>query len=324
MPTEAAANLADAGSDSVQPSITLDDAANIDFEDPSEDNDEIDQEQQSETETDEADSQEADETPSEDDGTTEAEDEGAEDEAANPEPKDDVTVTVNGESIALSELKAGYMKEKDYRNKTQELGNKRRDLDALSARVTNSVNAIADFLSKQIPEAPDPSLAMTNPGEFVQRKALHEAAMDQVNAILSSAGEVKDVANQLTKEQRTELLQSENAKLAEAMPSTATPEGRQKFFERAASAAKQLGYSDEDIGQVTDHRTFILAHYAALGLQAEKAREKAKTKVANVPPVTPQKRPQGPNAAKVAKNRDAMKRLARTGSIADAMAIDFD
>src|SRR5690606_5559105 len=119
----------------------------------------------------------------------------------------------------------------------------------------------------------------------------------------------KDVANTLTAEQRTELLQSENAKLAEAFPQTATSEGRQKFFETAASAAAEMGWSKDEIGQVTDHRMFKLAHYAALGLAAEKARAKAKQKVANVPPVTPQKRPQGPNAAKVQRNKEAVKRL---------------
>lgn len=324
---EAAMTPEQSGNDSVRPSLSLDDALNIDFYDPGEDTKEDDQETQSESETDEApDGQESDEIDAiaEGDDEAEAEESGEEVKASTPEPGDDVSITVNGEKLTLNELKRGYLREGDYTRKTQAVSQKEKSLDALTARVTTSVNAIADFLSKQIPEAPDPSLAMTNPGEFVQRKAMHEAAMAQVNTILSSAGDVKDVASQLTAEQRTELLQSENAKLAEAMPSTSTQEGRQKFFERAASAAKELGYSDEDIKQVSDHRTFLLAHYAALGMQAEKAREKAKAKVVNVPPVTPQKRPQGPNAAKVQQNRDAMKRLARTGSMADAMAIDFD
>lgn len=316
-------NLPSGGIDTAQP-LTLDQAADVDFYDPSEDNEETEQERQSEVETDEADSQEADENPSEEDDTSEAEDEGAEDEAANPEPKDDVTVTVNGESIALSELKAGYMKEKDYRNKTMALAEKGKNLDALTARVTASVDAIADFLSKQIPEAPDPSLAMTNPGEFVQKKAMHDAAMAQVNAILSQAGQIKDVANRLTQEQRSELLQSENAKLAEAFPQTATQEGRKKFFDTTVNAARELGWSEDEIKTVTDHRMFKLAHYAALGLQAEKAKTKAKAKVENKPPVAPQKRQPGANAAQTAKNRDAMKRLARTGSIEDAMSIDFE
>lgn len=318
-------NLPSGESDSARPSISIDDAADLEIYDPEEDNVEPEPAQQSEIETDEAEpSQEAEETPSEDDEGAEAEDEGAED-AANPEPKDDVTVTVNGEQVALSDLKAGYMKEKDYRHKTTEVANQRKGLEAMSARVQTSVNAIAEFLINQIPAEPDPQLAMTDPAQFVQAKAMHEAAMAQVNALLSQAGEVKTVANTLTSEQRRELLLSENARLAEEFPQTATDEGRQKFFNVAVKAAKDLGYSDDEIAKVVDHRTFALAYYADIGMRAEKAREKAKQKVTNVPPVAPQKaRPHGGNQAAASRNRDAMKRLARSGSLDDALSIDFD
>ncbi|MGN6535203.1 MAG: hypothetical protein ACTHKQ_05660 [Mesorhizobium sp.] len=318
-------NLPAGGTDTALQSLTLDDAANIDFRDPDEDTEEVEQDQQSEEVTDEADdSQEADETTAEEDDETETEDEGTADEADKPEPEDDVTVTVNGERLALSALKAGYMRQADYTRKTQAVSTKEKSLDALTARVNQSVDAIADFLSKQIPEAPDPSLAWSNPAEFVQRKAMHEAAMSQVNAILSQAGEVKEVGNTLTAEKRAELLRSENALLAEAFPQTKIAESRKKFFDNAYGAASELGWTESEMKGVTDHRMFKLAHYAALGLKAEKAAQKAKQKVLNVPPVTPQKRPQGANAAKVAKNKDAMKRLARSGSIEDAMSIDFE
>lgn len=318
-------NLPMGGTDTAQPALTLDDAANLDLYDPSEDTVESEEEQQSESVTDEAESQEADDTTAEEDDQAEAEAEGAEDEAANPEPKDDVTVTVNGEQIALSDLKAGYMRQADYSRKTQEVATGRRDLEAMSARVTNTVNAIADFLVRQIPAAPDPSLSMTEPGKFVQQKAMHEAAVQQVNALLSQAGEVKAVSGQLSAQQRSELLAQENAKLSEAFPTTATEEGRKKFFDEAAAAAKELGWTDAEIQSSADHRMFAMAHYAAIGMKAEQAKAKAKQKVQNAPPVAPQKsRQQGANQAASRRNQEAMKRLARTGSIEDAMAIDFD
>lgn len=312
-------NLPEGGTDTA---LSLEDAADIDFYDPSEDNVEGDEKPQ-EGEPEETGEDEPDETTAEDDDETETEEEGAEDEAANPEPADDVTVTVNGEQVPLSDLKAGYMRQADYSRKTQDVANRRRDLEALSARVNHSVEAIADFLIKQIPEPPNPQLAMTNPNEFVQKKALHEAAVQQVNALLSQAGEVKGVTETLTTEQRKELLAEENAKLAERFPATATNEGRKQFFETAATAAKELGYSDDEIQAVADSRMFALAHYAALGMKAEKARDKAKAKVQTAPPVAPQKRQQG-NRSNVRRNQEAMKRLSRTGSIEDAMSIDFE
>lgn len=326
--TEAIANSASAESASAQPAISLDDAANIDFYDPATDNVEDDEDQQSEGATDEAgEGQEAEETATaEDDDTAEAEAEGAEDESADakPEPQDDVTVTVNGERLALSELKSGYMRQADYSRKTQDVATQRKSLEALSARVTKSVDAIAQFLVNQLPQAPDPSLAMTDPAAFVQQKAMHEAAMGQINAIVAQANEAKEVGNTLTQEQRSELIKLENAKLAEAFPQSARPETRKQFFQGAMSAAAEMGFTPEEISGALDHRFYKLAHYAQIGLKAEQAKAKAVKKVENKPPVAPQKRQQGANASQARKNKDAMKRLAKTGSLDDALAIDFD
>lgn len=323
MPSESD-NLSIDGNDNAHPQTALDHPDNLNFSEP---DDELDnQEVQGEGTDDEREPDEITDDDQESDGSDDAEEAetDAETEGDNAEVKDDVVVTVNGEKVALSDLKTGYMRQSDYSRKTQDLGNKRRDLDALSARVTNSVNAVAEFLSQQIPNAPDAALAMTDPNRFVREKAMHEAAMEKVNAILSQAGDVKGVANQLTAEQRSEYLAQENAKLAEVLPMTATPEGRKKFFENATSTAKELGYTDQEIAEVADHRMFRLAHYARLGIAAEKARTKAATKVANAPPVTPTRRPQGQNPSQAKANQDAMKRLNRTGSIHDAIHIDFE
>ena len=306
----------DDSSDRAEPSDALDNPENLNFEEPGEQaNQEVEQsgtETDSETDAPVEDGQEAEETAD----NTETE------EGTQPaEVKDDVIVDVAGEKLPLSELKAGYQRQADYTRKTQELGNKRRDLEALSTRVTASVNAIADLLVKQIPAAPDPSLAMTDPGKYVADKAMHDAMMAQVAAVIEQAQAPKEAVNTLTQEQRAELLQSENAKLAEAFPQTAKPETRKKFFDDVTRVASELGYSQSDLEGVTDHRMFKLAYYAKLGMDAEKAKAKAAQKVANVPPMAQQKR-QAP--AQVRANQDAMKRLAKTGSIHDAMAIDFE
>ena len=76
---------------------------------------------------------------------------------------------------------------------------------------------------------------------------------------------------------------------------------------------------------MTDHRLFALAHYAKIGMEAQKAKATAAKKVASVPPVSPPKKAALSGDAQVArKNIEAMRRLSRTGSIADAMAVDFD
>lgn len=328
MTTEAATTPAMSGSDSVRPSLSLEDAANLDFYDPDEDQGTVgaEQDQHSESETDEADdSQESDEFEVTEDGDDVADGEEQGEENSTPEPADDATVTIDGQKLTLAELKKGYFRDRDYTHSKQRVSQKEQQLEAMSARVTQSVDAIADFLIKQIPPAPDSQLAMTNPSQFVQQKALHEAATAQVEALLGQAGVVKDVSQALSAEQKQERIDSENAQLIQAFPITATEAGRQKFFETAASAAKELGYSEQEIAQAMDHRLFKLAHYAAIGMRAEKAREKARDKVQNAPPVAaPKARQQGGNQMAARRNQEAMKRLARTGSIENALRVDFD
>lgn len=309
-------------SDSATLATDIDNPESLDFDEAEEPNEEADEEGiEGDSETDEGEqTQEAADTDKA--STDEKETENAESDEDQPAVKDDVIVDVQGEKLPLSELKSGYMKDRDYRIKTQELGNKRRELETLTSRVTASVDAIADLLVKQIPPAPDPTLAMTDPGKYVAEKAMHDAMMAQVASVIEQAQAPKDAANKLTEEQRKDYLQSENAKLAEAFPQTAKPESRKKFFDDAINVAKELGYSDEEIKGATDHRMFKLAYYARLGLAAEKSAAKAKTKIVNVPPMTPNKR-QPPNG-KARANQDAMKRLDQTGSMEAAMAVDFD
>lgn len=315
------------GSDTAQSSISIDDAMNIDFYDPGEENKKEDVAEQSQpdldekTEDDVAEEQEV-EQPVDD--KTEDEAQEADDEAVKPEPTDDVTVTVNGEQIALSDLKSSYMRQADYTRKTQELSNQRRDLEAMATSVTHNVNAIADFLIKQLPPEPNSALLHTDPVAYVQQRELRQLAEQQLSSLFNNADQVVEAKQAIDVNAHQQRLANEKAKLVESFPSAATKEGWDKFFNESSGAAKELGFSDEEIGAETDHRMFKLAYYAKIGMQAEKAKAKAFKKVENVPPVAPLKRQASRDAAQFQKNRDAIKRLNKTGSIHDAMAIDFD
>jgi hypothetical protein len=273
----------------------------------------------SNSETDEAQPSQEAEEPEAETETTEKPDK------AQAEPDDSIVIAMpGGEKLELKELKSGYLRDRDYRHKTTDLANKRRELEALSTRVTQSANAISEVLMSQVPKAPDQSLSLTDPLRYIQEKAQHDGAMEFVNSIVEKATQAKEVGNTLTQEQQAESNRVEIAKLADAFPVIKTAEGQKKFFDSALGGARELGFSDSEIGAVTDHRIFKTLHYAKMGLEAEAAKSKAASKVVNVPPVAAQKRPAGPNAAQARKNQDAMRRLAQTGSIQDAMAVDFD
>ncbi len=329
--TEAAANSPSIGeSENARPSLSIDQAVKLDFEEPDDEeaNGEVEAEPQSTSETDETveDGQETDEPAVEGEEPAEPE-EG--DEAAN-EAKDTVITLKSGEQVPLEELKLGYMKERDYRYKTKELGEKGRSLDDMTTRVVNTANAIAQFLADQLPAEPDYSMAMSNPNEYVRQKAVYDSALARVQQVISLGQEPQKVANERSQADSEESLAAENAKLLETFPHLAKGDtqqkatARQKFFADAFDTARELGFTDEEMQGQTDHRMFKLAHYARIGLAAEQAKSKAMTKVQNAPPAPVKAKQRPVVAADVQQSRDAMKRLSKSGSIKDALLIDFD
>lgn len=316
----------DSGSESARASLTLDEAARLDFDEPnaSKDvaNDKPVEEEEQEDNQDEAQAQEPDETS--DDADSEEPNDAESDEANEAVDDQPVHTLPSGEKVSTKELISGYMKEKDYRLKSQIVAHKGKELDALTARVTHTVDALANYLASQLPDEPTQALAVQNPSEYVRQKAIYDAALGQIQMILNAGAEPKQIADALSEEATESKLAEENAALIAAFPELTKPEARDKFFSDAFRAGEELGFTQQEMAGFTDHRYLKVMHWALKGMQAEKARSKAMAKVENAPPITPATKAKSPAAAQARKNQDAMKRLAKTGSIKDALLVDFD
>lgn len=328
MSSETDSPAMDAGNESANAS-DIDNPENWNFLDPDEDQDNEDDLAEPETDSEEnpasdeeaEPAEESEDQAEEEDGESEPEDEG--DETAGSKISDDVKVSLkDGTEVTLAELRDGYYRQADYSRKTVELANKRKDLEAQADRVNRTVEAFATFISEQIPEEPPISLSVTNPNEYVRQKAAYDATMAQVNTLLEMGNTPKAVKEGMSEGDRREVLAQENQRLIQAFPETAEPEGRKAFFDSAFSAARELGFADDETRNVTDHRIFALAHWAKKGMEAEKARKTAKKKVENVPPVAPPKRAKTNGPGK--QSKVAMDRLSKSGSIFDAVKVDFD
>lgn len=295
-------NPALAGTEAVA-TTESDNTAEWDFYDPEEDQDNV--EAQEPEVTDEA-------------GEEVAE---VEEEEATAEEKTALLKLPDGTEISLDEAANGYLRQSDYSRKTQEVAGLRKSLEADLQLVSGITEAFIDHLTKMVPQSPDPAMALRDPNGYVRAKAQYDAAMAQVQQLIELGKKPKEIGEKLSAADKQALVAQENALLAERFPVVATPQGRQKFFENAASAAQELGFTMDELSGVTDHRMFALAHWANEGLKAAKAREAAKAKVANVPPATPRKPGQ---PAQVNRNTEAMRKLARSGSIRDAVKIDWE
>jgi len=304
-----------------------------DYYDPDEDQDTADAPKSEETEREddngpgEAESAEDDDEETDDQDTEETDDESEEDDPDETEAKtitDDVKITIEGHGeLPLSEVKKGYLRQADYSRKTLETAEKAKTVTAQAERVAQTVDAFASFLADQIPPEPPHTLAMTDHQAYVTQKAMHDSAMQQVNALLQMGAEPKAVTQSMSDEDRQKKLAEENERLVSAFPETAVPEKRQKFFQQAIDAAQAVGFSDAESKGHTDHRIYALAYWAKKGMAAEEARKAAKAKVAKAPPAAPSKRQKGPDG-NAKNNREAMRRLSKSGSIQDALQVDWE
>lgn len=313
----------DSGSPEIETLATSehDDPEGFDFFDP----DEYQDDEQVEATEGTDDETEAD-TPDEESEGEEAEEPEAEEKGAEPELLEasaDVRVRLpDGTIRALGELAESPMLKADHTRKTQELAERRKAVSADASRAEKITTALIDKLAEFLPEAPDDALAYSDPARYNAMQAQHNAAVKRMQEIVAIKDEAEGVQKSISKEEQQARINTENQMLAEKFPETATADGRNKFFTGAAQAAMDLGFSEAELKGQVDHRIFAMAHYAKLGLEAEKAKQTAKTKLAKVAPTARPKPVKGDSKSR--KNRDAMKRLVKSGSLDDALDVDFD
>lgn len=298
----------------VQPA-QADTAPDWDYYDPDEDN----------VESPDPAATEDDGEPAEADPEDEGADEEAEaDEAEEAEETPEIAETIelpDGTKVSSEEVVKGYLRQADYTRKTSEVAQLRKTLDAETTRINGITEAFIDHLSKLIPAAPGQDLAYRDPNAYTRQRAAHEAAVKQVEELVKLGEQAKETQSTLSAEDQRRLAVEENQKLVQRFPEVAKPEARRSFMEGAAAAAEAAGFTMDELQGVTDHRVFALAHWANLGMKAQQAKAKATRKAASAPPATPNRPAQNkrPN-----RNREAMSKLSKTGSIRDALRVDWE
>ncbi|WP_434286294.1 hypothetical protein [Celeribacter sp. SCSIO 80788] len=259
---------------------------------------------------------------------TEEEPEAVEAEESEEEPQtayaeeSHVVKLANGEEVTVSDLIQGRMMQADYTRKSQDLANRRKATEAEAQRIESVTTAFIEHISSLIPNEPDAALAYRNPAAYTQQKAAYDSAIAQVQKLMDVSNQAKEVRQGLSDEDRRTMLQGENAKLIERFPEAGTKDGREKFFAGVQSAAEDLGFSAQELSQVSDHRLFALAHWAQKGMAAEKSKKVVREKAQKAAPAAPRKPGQG--AKNASRNVEAMRKLSRSGSMKDALAVDFD
>jgi hypothetical protein len=265
--------------------------------------------------------------------TNEAETATEEQQQETPAPRK-VKVKIDGaeEEVDEEEVRLGYMRQRDYTKKTQEVA---RERDELPKRVQAETAKMRDEYTKQVqlmqqlvmttvaPELLNTDLEqlwLTNPA---QAGALHAKGQKVTAAVQRLQAQM--AAEQAKAQADTQAEYAVAVRKAQEDLSTIPNWGDDKYHGMLNFAAKQYGFKQDEIGNVVDSRVVRMALDAQAyhDLKAEQAKAVAKPAPKPQPAPAPKVvKPgtRGMNAASEAL-KNARDNLAKSGRLQDAAAI---
>lgn len=265
------------------------------------------------------------ETPEAQEATEEPKEEAAEEGQAEPEVEEAEEVEYEGKTYALpKELKEAVLRQKDYTQKTQQVAEQRRELEALKEQTQQ----IEQFREKQFSAAVALSqldsqlkqyqgldwngLATTDPAEFIRLDRMQRQLQEQFNAQKQSIQEAMAQEKQLTDKQRQQLLEKGQAELARDIKGW-----NAELAKAIVSHGKSYGYSDTELSVITDPRQVKVLHDAYQWRKLQEAKPALQKRIAEVKPIKATAR-SNQATQQTAKEQDARARLKKTGSNQDA------
>lgn len=236
---------------------------------------------------------------------------------------------MGGEEIEITAEEAfnGYMRDADYRRKTERTAELTRAAEAERERIkqereerVNQLDTLAGALYQELvgDQSKLAELLDKDPQAYLRVK--HE--MERKAQLLQQAGQQR---HQLTQQQEAErqreldqYVKTEREKLQEKLPEWRDPKVRESETVAIAETLLEYGYKQEDLGNLQDHRALLIARDA----MRWRAQQKVKQKQEKPEPRNPVKSgTRNDNPSQKVAEAKLLDRIKRTGSEDDAVAL---
>lgn len=245
------------------------------------------------------------------------------------------TVKVNGEeqTVTLKEAFDGYQKDADYRNKTTELAEKRRQFEQAEQqrlgileqeyqRVGYLVGQLENMVVPQMDANQLDYLKQTDPSQYLiakqeidEKRRMVESLKNEASQKLQQLEQIRSVQQQ---QQMKQILEQAVQELPTRVPSWGK-ETKQAIDEYLTS--DHYGYSDAELASVMDPRLVELAWKAWQFDQGKAKADTVKKKVKTLPKVQSPAKQASKVAVKNSKLKAAQSKLKSTGSYKDAASL---
>jgi hypothetical protein len=231
--------------------------------------------------------------------------------------------------VTLDELLKGYSRTSDYTKKTQTLAEQRKAVEAERTKIEEAaklrdqyaqrLGIIEQMLTSQ-PEENLAELKETDPIGYAVKVAERAERDKQLAAVRA---ERQQLAQRQQAEQQERLqmhLTQEQERLKAAIPELADQVKGEVIRKEIRDFAKSIGFSDQELTQVYDHRAVMTLYKAMQYDKLQKSRPEATKKVTQAPRMM---RPgtSTPEARETQESKKMREQLKRSGSKNDAARI---
>lgn len=236
-------------------------------------------------------------------------------------------------TVPLAEILKSYQLSQHVNNESQELANQRKAFEAerqtkaqeLTQRLTEAqalTQAMEQGLLAEYNGIDWTTLRNTDPAEFAARKQEYNERWQQIQSVkyqaLSQAQKLQQEEVQKANEEMKKHLDAESKRLLDAIPEWKDQSKRAAEQSEIRSYMKSMGFTDQDVASIYDHRHVRLIRNAMLYEKASKQANLAQKKVANLKPVLKPGTQPSKADAKHERAKEQLSKLRKTGHVRDA------
>ena len=183
-------------------------------------------------------------------------------------------LTVNGQEVevTLDELRKGYSRQQDYTQKTEKLSQDRKSVDQLKndfTRQSEEAKIKRDQYEKQLQVLSEQlkaseqkvdldSLYEDDPAQYVKVKAEQDRQKELLNSANKEQERIKAEKQEEYNRTYSNYLEQQKELLVQKLPIYANKEKGPEFVKNLTNFAKEIGYSDQEISQLVDHRAVMM------------------------------------------------------------------
>ena len=230
--------------------------------------------------------------------------------------------------VTLDELRNGYQRDADYRQKTEELSNQRKQFQSESEKqrldysqklneLNQSLSVAQQDLNAEINSADLDKLYDEDPTEAARVERKLKKKQDALNQSIQQTQ-----AEQ--KQQFETFLQDQQRKLVSKMPEFSDPAKASSLKANMKNTLNNYGFNDQEVAQVYDHRIVMLVNDAMKYRSMQNSKPNLAKKISKPSKVFSSGVKQGKTELNQKARKEKFSRLRKSGSVKDASSIFLD